>query len=99
VKEAQTPSRKLAVKVKKFDISNSRIFHENAHISYPNERNCWYYFTIVRPEGMPIKISCKSREALRPIYEGVVAFLEKERTMQDSYGETRADGRGGETFY
>lgn len=83
VKEAQLPRRKLSVKVKKFDISHSRIFHENARVSYPNQRTSWYYFTIVRPVGFPIKISCGSREELRPIYEGVKNFLEKERKMDE----------------
>eukprot|EP00804_Cyclotella_cryptica_P001144 CCRYP_019763-RA/>CCRYP_019763-RA protein AED:0.19 eAED:0.20 QI:0/0/0/1/1/1/3/0/539 len=99
VKEAQHPSRKLSVKIKQFDISHSHIFHENGQVSYPNQRNKWYYFTIVRPTGFPIKISCESREALRPIYEGVVEFLEKERRMDERMEERRRMERGGETFY
>jgi hypothetical protein len=102
VKEAQSPSRKLSVKVKQFDISGSQVFHENAHVSYPNQRNCWYYFTIVRPAGMPIKISCTTREELMPIYEGVVAFLEKEKQIDQRFDERRIHergARGGETFY
>jgi hypothetical protein len=102
VKEAQHPSRKLSVKVKQFDLSGARIFHENAHVSYPNQHTSWYYFTIVRPVGMPIKISCTSREELRPIYEGVLAFLEKEKQMDEQFEERRIHGggaRGRETFY
>lgn len=102
VKEAQQPSRKLSVKIKQFDISHSHIFHENGQVSYPNQRNKWYYFTIVRPTGFPIKISCQSQEALRPIYEGVVKFLEKERKMDERMEERmrmESGGRGRETFY
>ena len=45
---------------------------------------------------MPIKISCDSLEGLRPVYEGVRDFLEKEREMD----EKRGYGYGGrETFY
>jgi hypothetical protein len=51
---------------------------------------------------MPVKISCTSEEELRPIYEGVVAFLEKERRMEEQFEERRMEyggGGGGETFY
>lgn len=102
MKEAQLPSRKLSVKVKQFDISHSHLFHENGHITYPNQSNRWYYFVIVRPTGMPIKISCSSREELKPIYEGVKAYLEKERKIEERMEERRIEergGRGGETFY
>ena len=56
----------------------------------------------MRPTGFPIKISCESREALRPIYEGVVEFLEKERRADERMEERMRMERGGggrETFY
>lgn len=46
---------------------------------------------------MPIKISADSREALRPVYEGVKSFLEKEREREERMGGHSYGGR--ETFY
>jgi len=51
---------------------------------------------------MPIKIASKNQEELRPLYEGVLAYLAKERTMEEAYekdGLNEQGWRSGETFY
>ena len=81
VKESQTRNRALSVKVKQFDIRGARIFHERGTVQYPNNPK-WYYFTIVRGQGPPIKISCKYADELYPVFEGVSTFLDKEEKMK-----------------
>merc|ERR1712071_464906 len=77
VKEFQAQKRKLSVKVKQFDIRGARIFHERGSVQYPNKPR-WHYFTIMRGTGNPIKISCRTREELMPVMDGVACFLDAE---------------------
>jgi len=81
VKESQTRHRALSVKVKQFDLRGAKIFHERGTVQYPNKpkRN---YFTVVRGQGMPIKISARTAEDLQPVYEGIVGFLDRDARMR-----------------
>lgn len=88
VKESQVRNRTLSVKVKQFDIRGARIFHERGTVQYPNKPR-WYYFTVVRGQGLPIKISTTSPEALYPVYEGITTFLDKEMQMKRKRMEER----------
>ena len=81
VKESQTPGRALSVKVKQFDIRGARVLHERGQVRYPNKPT-WYYFTVVRPLGTPIRISANRLEDLTPIYDGIMGFLERESLRQ-----------------
>jgi len=77
VRESQSRvHRAISVKVKQFDIRGSRIFNEQGTVRYPNKPSAWHYFSIVRPQGLPIKISACTAELLQPIYEGVANFLD-----------------------
>jgi len=103
VRESQTRSRTLSVKVKQFDIRGARIFHEQGTVRYPS-KPLWNYFTIVRGQGVPIKISASSPEGLQPVYDGVVAFLANEVKMKKIRMEERRErmsmvGINTETYY
>lgn len=81
VRESQTRCRILSVKVKQFDIRGAKIFHEQGTVKYPNKSR-WSYFTIVRMQSVPIKISCSNAEAMQPILNGVAEFLANEDRMK-----------------
>lgn len=109
VREAQTPGRKLSVKVKQFDIRGAKIVHEKGYVKYPNKEP-WYYFAIIRPSGLPIRISATSEQELKPIYNGVMNFLDHEERSRKSALEERrratysvdrrnSEGYRGETYY
>eukprot|EP00578_Thalassiosira_sp_NH16_P024844 CAMPEP_0181101538 /NCGR_PEP_ID=MMETSP1071-20121207/13811_1 /TAXON_ID=35127 /ORGANISM="Thalassiosira sp., Strain NH16" /LENGTH=616 /DNA_ID=CAMNT_0023184403 /DNA_START=99 /DNA_END=1949 /DNA_ORIENTATION=- len=110
VKESQTRNRALSVKVKQFDIRGAKIFHERGSVQYPNKPR-WYYFTVVRGQGPPIKISTSAPEALQPLYDGITTFLDREAQRKDARMEERrreqamamgtqgAHNYGRETYY
>ncbi|KAL7547072.1 hypothetical protein ACHAWF_011400 [Thalassiosira exigua] len=103
VKESQAQKRKLSVKVKQFDIRGARIFHERGSVQYPNKPR-WHYFTIVRGTGNPIKISCRTREELMPVMDGVACFLDAEDRAKRERAERerermRQAGMYRETYY
>lgn len=103
VKESQTRNRALSVKVKQFDIRGAKIFHERGTVQYPNKSK-WCYFTVVRGTGLPIKISASTPEALYPVYEGIVGFLDKELRMKKMRMEQNRErmqmsGMYRETYY
>ena len=104
VKESQTRNRALSIKVKQFDIRGARIFHEQGSVRYPNMPK-WYYFTIVRGQGPPIKISTKNQQELYPVLEGVSTFLDKEGKMKrQRFGQNKErmqpmQGMYRETYY
>lgn len=103
VKESQTRNRALSVKVKQFDIRGAKIFHERGTIQYPNKPR-WYYFTVVRGTGLPIKISCRMPEELHPVYEGIVGFLDREARvkklrMEQNRERMHMNGMYRETYY
>lgn len=90
VKESQTRNRSLSVKVKQFDIRGAKIFHETGTVRYPNKPT-WHYFTVVRGQGLPIKISAPSAEELRPVYDGICSFLDKEARIKKIRMEERRE--------
>mmetsp|Transcript_12071 Transcript_12071/g.25711 ORF Transcript_12071/g.25711 Transcript_12071/m.25711 type:complete len:577 (+) Transcript_12071:210-1940(+) len=101
VKESQTRNRTLSVKVKQFDIRGAKIFHERGTVQYPNKPK-WHYFTVVRGQGLPIKISARTFEDLQPVYEGIVTFLDWEARMKRARMEQnreRMQGMYRETYY
>ena len=65
----------------------------------------WHYFTIIRPQGLPIKISATSAEELQPVYDGIATFLDKEAELKEKRRDIRdkmhRDGmlQGQETYY
>ena len=72
-------------------------------MSYPNKPR-WHYFTVVRGQGMPIKISARAPEDLQPVYEGIVGFLDRDartkRARLEQHRErARASGMHRETYY
>mmetsp|Transcript_9687 Transcript_9687/g.22662 ORF Transcript_9687/g.22662 Transcript_9687/m.22662 type:complete len:526 (+) Transcript_9687:330-1907(+) len=106
VKESQSRTRRpLSVKVKQFDIRGARLINEGMTVRYPNRPAAWHYFTILRPQGLPVKISATSEERLRPILEGVESFLEGDQRRRAAKVEERrgritaANAYGGETYY
>lgn len=88
VREAQTPGKKLSVKVKQFDIRGAKIIHGKGYVKYPL-RGTWHFFTIIRTSGMPIRISATNAEDLQPIYRGVQTFLDNEATKRKAVLEGR----------
>lgn len=71
------------MKVKQFDIRGSKIFNEHHTVKYPNKARKWYYFTVVRPSGLPIKISSDCPEKLQTVQDGIEAYLDKEGRMRE----------------
>ena len=103
VKESQTRNRVLSVKVKQFDIRGAKIHHETGTVRYPNKPT-WHYFTVVRGQGLPIKISASSAEELQPVYDGIMSFLDKEarlkrKRMEERRERMQAGGMYRETYY
>mmetsp|Transcript_23576 Transcript_23576/g.46993 ORF Transcript_23576/g.46993 Transcript_23576/m.46993 type:complete len:682 (-) Transcript_23576:331-2376(-) len=102
VKEAQIPGKVLSVKVKQFDIRGARILNETGQVRYPG-KGTWYYFTVVRSFGLPIKISATRPEDLTPVYDGIMAFLEREsKRRMDAAAERReryTASYSAETYY
>ncbi|KAL9190709.1 hypothetical protein ACHAXT_000415 [Thalassiosira profunda] len=100
VKESQTRNRALSVKVKQFDIRGARLAYENGTVKYPNKAR-WHYFTIMRSSGLPIKISAPTAEALKPVHDGIAAFLEKEERTRRDRLKVRMDNGGvlRDTYY
>lgn len=90
VKESQTRNKSLSVKVKQFDIRGSVIYNEQGTVRYPYKPT-WHYFTVVRRQGLPIKISSTNVEELQSVYEGIVTFLDKEARLKQIRTEEQKD--------
>jgi flagellar biosynthesis/type III secretory pathway chaperone len=58
----------------------------------------WHYFTVVRGEKFPLKISSTNVEELQSVYEGIVTVLDKEARNGQSRMEQRRDYNM-ETYY
>jgi hypothetical protein len=88
--------------VKQFDIRGAVIYNEQGTVCYPR-KPMWYYFTLVRGQGLPIKISSTDIEGLRSVHDGVVSFLDKEARLKHAYMEERRKqmqaGSYRETYY
>lgn len=102
VKESQIKNRKLSVKVKQFDIRGAVIYNEEGAVCYPNKPT-WHYFTMVRGQGLPIKISSADVEELQSVQDGIVSFLDKEarlkRVRMEERRERMQSGSYRETYY
>jgi hypothetical protein len=97
VKESQSGSRRLSVKVKQFDLRGARLLNDQGTVRYPYKPT-WHYFTVVRGEEFPLKISSTSVEELQSVYEGIVTVLDKEAGIKQSRMEQRRDYNMG-TYY
>jgi hypothetical protein len=102
VKESQIRNKRLSVKVKQFDIRGAIIYNEQGTVSYPNKPT-WHYFTVVRGQGLPIRISSTDVEELQSVYDGIVSFLDKEARLKRMRMEERREqmqaGSYRETYY
>ena len=97
VKESQRGSRRLSVKVKQFDLRGARLLNEQGTVRYAYKPT-WHYFTVVRGEKFPLKISSTNVEELQSVYEGIVTVLDKEARNGQSRMEQRRDYNM-ETYY
>ena len=97
MKESQRGSRRLSVKVKQFDLRGARLLNEQGTVRYAYKPT-WHYFTVVRGEKFPLKISSTNVEELQSVYEGIVTVLDKEARNGQTRMEQRRDYNM-ETYY
>jgi hypothetical protein len=97
VKESQSGSRRLSVKVKQFDLRGARLLNDQGTVRYPYKPTL-HYFTVVRGEEFPLKISSTNVEELQSVYEGIVTVLDKEAGIKQSRMEQQRD-YDMETYY
>ena len=64
---------------------------EFSTVHYPNKEERWYYFTVARPQGLPIKVSATSPEVLQPIYDGIADFLDREAKLKKKRMEEKRE--------
>ncbi len=76
--------------MKQFDVRGAVIYNEEGAVCYPNKPT-WYYFTVARGQGLPIKISSANVEELKSVQDGIVSFLDKEARLKRVRMEERSE--------